>query len=334
VSPAEAFVWPAAWPLLLVGPLWWAGAVWAGRRRTARLRALVGPRLPYLAPERSPRRRALRDLLFAAALAALGLALMQPVWGIDARRVEQRGVDILVCLDVSKSMLARDLAPSRLGRAQAELRALAARTRGDRLGLCVFAGEARLFVPLTRDIQSFAELGELADPWSVERPGTDLGAALDAGLAALGGADGQGEVILLISDGEDHDGGGRRAAEAVAARGVVVHAVGFGSARGAKIAVPDADGESFLRDEDGADVVSAMDADGLRAIAAATGGSFVDAGAEPRPLVTIYEREILPRAQKVVGEDAAGGRANRFQLPLGLAVGLLLAWCAIRERKA
>lgn len=331
----SVFAWPGGWPLLVLAPAVWLALRWVDRRRALGLDARLGARAPQLAVELDPRRRALRRVLFTLALLLSLLAVMQPHWGEDRRRVDQRGVDLLVCLDVSRSMLARDLPPNRLAHAKAEIAALANRTRGDRLGLVAFAGGARLLVPLTRDTGSFLHLLDLADPFVVTRGGTDLGAALEASLGALSGATGEHEVVLLITDGEDLEDRGLRAAAACAERGVTVHCVGIGSTRGSKIAVavPGEAGERFLRDASGEEVVTVMDPAALRAIAETTGGRYVEAATTLRPLIELYEAEIVPMAAKSFGSGGRDGRANRFQLPLAAAFVLLVIELAMTDRR-
>ncbi|MHC4548755.1 MAG: VWA domain-containing protein [Planctomycetota bacterium] len=306
-----------ALPLLLLAPL--AGLVlWVlDRARARRLARAVGPRASALAADLSAGRRRRGRALFVTALLLAMLAMLQPVWGEAAREVEQRGVDILVCLDVSQSMLARDVRPSRLARAQREIRALAARAAGDRLGLVVFAGQARLAAPLTHDRDSFGDLVALADPLSVERGGTDLGAALATALEALRGQTGEHEVVLLLTDGEDLAGNGLRVARTCKERRITVHCVGFGSARGAKIPVETSEGgETFLRDRSGKEVVSTMDPAHLRRIAATTGGAFADAHARPNAVRELYEERIAPMARKTWLAEERRARENRFQWPL------------------
>lgn len=323
---------PDALPLLLLAPLLGLLLWRLDRARARRLARVVGPRAPALADLSGPRRRAQRALFATALLLAL-LAMLQPVWGETTREVEQKGVDILVCLDVSQSMLARDLAPSRLARARREIAALAERAAGDRLGLVVFAGEARLAVPLTRDRESFRELVRLADPLSVERGGTDLGAALATALEALQGQTGEHEVVVLLTDGEDHEGRGLRVARDCRQRNVTVHGVGFGSALGAKIPIAGEDGEVFLRDGSGADVVSKMDAATLRRIAEVTGGDFVDAHTGSDVLANLHERRILPMARKAFEREELRARENRFQWPLLAAFSLWILIPCLGDRK-
>jgi Ca-activated chloride channel family protein len=303
-----SFIWPEYWPLLLSAPL--LGLVfWAlGRARRRRLAKVVGPRAPVLA-DVSHRRRRLKLGMFTAALLLALLAMLQPVWGEVTRSVEQRGVNIVVGLDVSRSMLARDVEPSRLERAQREIRALAEQPEGDRLGLVLFAGEASLDVPLTRDKRSFAARVAQAGPLSVARGGTDLGAALATALDALSGSTGEHEVIVLLTDGEDLEERGLRVAEQCRERGITVHCVGLGTARGGKIPVEGA----FLKDRSGKEVVSTLDPATLTRIAEATGGDYSNS------LLDLYQDRIRPMARKSFLAEERRAKNNRFQWPLFLA---------------
>jgi len=262
------------------------------------------------------------------------VAALQPTWGEDVRRIEHRGVDILVCLDVSRSMLARDFAPSRLERAQNELAALAGRAGGDRLGLVAFAGEARLVAPLTRDPVGFMELVRKADPLSVRVGGTDLGAALRVALDALPSRSRGQEVVLLLTDGEDHEGRGERMARAFQERGVKIHCIGIGTERGGKIPIESEDGETYLRDSDGREVVSALDPTSLRRIATATGGEYVDAASVALPLVALYEDRIRSLARQGYTGEERTTPGNRFQWPLLIALLLWACELSLTDRRS
>lgn len=333
MSPRHLFAWPEALPILLLVPLAWLLLRLFDHTRAKRLERELGPRAPRLAVELSKGRRRMRLRLTLAGLLLALIAMLQPMWGEGLRKVKQRGVDILVCLDVSRSMLARDLPPSRLKRAQHEIRMLAEQVQGDRLGLVVFAGEARLTVPLTQDMHSFTDLVDLAGPLSVRRGGTDLGAALEAALEALEGRNEEDKAVLLLTDGEDLEQRGLSVAEKCKDGKITVHCVGFGSARGSKITVEGEGSEVFLRDRSGNEVVSAMDSSSLRRIAETTGGDFVDAGARALPLLKLYEKRILGKARKYF--DARGGRErkNRFQWPLLAAFMLWILELCMTDRK-
>ncbi len=328
------FGWPQGLPLLALAPLVAILLSSRARARRRRLEGLTGPRWDALRVHAHPAGPGRSRHLFSAALLFALLALLQPRWGRLSGAEETRRLDLLVCLDVSRSMLARDLRPSRLERAQAEIRALSETASQDRFGLVCFAGDARLAVPLTDDRRTYAGLVALAGPASVSRGGTDLGAALEKAMEALEGR-GDAAAVILLSDGEDLEQRGREAAARCREQGVVVHAVGLGSARGSKIAIEAAGGEAFLRGPDGAEVVSSLDAAGLRAVAEATGGLYLDAGDERQPLQALYERALRPLAASAPAAEQEREPVERYQWPL-LAAFLLwileLAWTGRSRR--
>lgn len=320
-------IWTAGLPLLVLAPLAAAALFVAERVRSARLLRVAGAREHRAL---ASARRWLRPALAAGGLLCALTALLRPAWGASAESVEQRGADVVVCLDVSRSMLAQDQAPNRLDAAKREIRELAQSARGDRLALVLFAGEARLAVPLTADLGTFAELAAQADTLSVARGGTDLGAALGAAARALRGRSGDGAAVILLTDGDDADDRGLRAAAAFRERGVAVHCVGFGTARGAKIGV---DGAAFVRDREGRDVVSTMDEASLRRIAEATGGTFTAAAETEHALASLHDGPIAALARSAYAADESRGLTPRFQLPL-LAAFLLWTlhlWLAPRS---
>jgi Ca-activated chloride channel family protein len=321
-----------ALPVILLAPVAWLVLRMVDRARAERLERLVGPRVRALTGGPDAHRRLRRTLLCGGLLLAL-VAAAQPRWGDPDDAHTQRGVDVLVCLDVSRSMLARDQAPDRLSAARREILALAERARGDRLGLVAFAGEAALAAPLTSDMESFASLLAQTGPLSVQRGGTDLGAALETALAALPTETGEHEVVLLLTDGEDIEGRGLQVAGRLAERGVAVHCVGFGSLRGSKITIERDGVESFLRDRAGSEVVSAMDPASLRRIAEVTGGDFLVAERRPQPLVELYETRVLPMARKTFEERRRRELPNRYQWALAAAFALWILELCLTDRK-
>ena len=331
---SELLASPQALPLLLLAPLLWILLRRSDAHREQRLAATLGLRVRSLAGDLAKGQRRKRRRLTVVALLLALVALLQPQWGTRKSNVEQRGVDILICLDVSRSMLARDIVPDRLRRAQREILALAERTRGDRLGLVAFAGEARLIVPLTKDVDSFCEMVDSTDSLSVRRGGTNLSAALETAIDSLGSSNGDHEVVLLITDGEDHQRLGLAAAEKCAQIGIAVHCLGLGSVRGSKITLSGELGESFLRDRSGEEVVSAMDAPSLRRIAETTGGDFVDALSLDNPLVQLYEQRILPRSRKALQSEQRRERKQHYQWPLLLAFLLWMVEFCLTDRRA
>jgi Ca-activated chloride channel family protein len=332
MSPTDLFVRSWGLPLLLLAPLLWWGLRGLEARRARRGGALVGPRAAVLMRGVRSGRRAVRHALFAAGLLLALSAALHPVFGAPSRVHAWEGVDLVLCLDVSRSMLARDVAPDRLARARQEVHALAQRAQGDRLALVVFAGEARVVAPLTRDAESVAVLADLADPTSVVRGGTDLGAALETALGLLEAGAGSAQAVVLLTDGEDLEEHGLATARRCKERGIAVHAVGLGTGLGGKIALEAGGSGAFLKDRTGAEVVTALDAASLRRITQAADGAFVDAGASPQPLVDLYEQRVLPMARSAVDRAGRLEREDRFQWPLLAAVLLWLFDLALAER--
>ena len=306
--------------------------IWRDRVRRNAVATLAGKRAKALAVELSPHRRARRRLLRTTAVAAGIFALAQPLGPEHKRDTSQHGLDIAICLDVSRSMRARDLAPDRLQAAQQQIRTLVERAAGDRFALIAFAGEARLLVPLTRDWRSLADLADACDPTSVGRGGTDLAAALASAQIALQDSDPQAAAILLLTDGEDFGNRGLAAARTLGERGLAVHTIVFGTIAGSKIAIDDGGATSFLRGPDGQEVISVPDRAALQAIADAAGGTFVSAD-HPRALLQLFERQLLPMARRAYAPQLQAQRTPLFPWLLGLALLLLALELATTSRQ-
>ena len=324
---AIAFLPPAWWPALLTLPLL-AWVVQREQRARAQRREIVlGRRERALLGE--PVHGALRTGCGWLLAALFALALLRPVWGEAPS--EPPGPDVVVCLDVSRSMLARDLAPDRLSAAQREIEALAGLAGGGRLGLVVFAGSATLAAPLSADLASVAAIGSAIDPSVASRPGTNLGAAIEVAVAALQRSRSACGSIVVLTDGEDFGGRGQQAAQQAWQSGLVVHCVGFGSASGSKIVVDSPSGETFLRDAAGREVVSAADRASLEAVATAGGGTFVAEG--PGALVDLHRTALRPRALAAAMADPTFAPAHRFQWPLLAALLVWMLRSAMQERR-
>lgn len=322
---------PGAALLLLLLPVLWFLLRRLDQRRAARLAEALGPRRGWLAADLSIRRRGWRRRLALAASSLALVAILEPSWG-HADQLEPRGRDLVLLVDVSRSMLARDAEPDRLGRARAEIRRFVAGRAGDRLALVAFAGEARVLTPLTRDRASFLDLLGRCDPLAVPRGGSDLEAAIDRGLELLDGAEGQERSLIVIGDGGDAGGQGARAAARARTAGVPVHVWGVGGPLGAKIPVEDERGadRGYLRDREGREVISRLDPVGLQALAAAGGGRYraaTEAGLEA----------LLDGETRLATGAAAGGRSgpprSRFQMLLVAAFLLLVVELALSDRR-
>lgn len=244
LRPEAAWALPLALLLLAVGR-------WSLARRRSALGALVHERqLSRFVPGFSPARAALRVTLAGLATLLLGVSLVGPVRGHSLREVVSTGVDLVVCVDTSRSMLARDVRPDRLTRARREVAGLLDVLGSDRVALLAFSGDAREIAPLTHDR---AALGQLLEGVSVvdnRLGGTSLAAALRRALDLFDGRSGSSEAIVLITDGEDLAGEGAAVAADARARGIRVFVVGVGTTDGGKIPVVGADGGEGFRSEE------------------------------------------------------------------------------------
>lgn len=314
-------------------------AAWAAWRRNRHLAILLGTAEASAIATRttlSPPRRRLRFLLLLAAVILLVVALARPYWGLRLLPFSGRGRDVMIVLDVSRSMLADDLKPSRLAHAKWLLRELIKATPGDRYGIVAFAGGAFLQCPLTSDQHSlFMYLDELT-PASIPVGGTCLERALQRALAAFAAAGGRHRAVLLVSDGDDLVGDSRATVAEFAARNLPLLVVGLGDPAGSGlIPLPSEDGKSqtLLRDRQGQLVVSRLNETTLRALATGTPGGLYLHSTVTDPGLELLKKQI---AALMPEEYATGQRqrpVERFPLPLAAAVALLLLRLVIGERR-
>jgi Ca-activated chloride channel family protein len=276
--------------------------------------------------------RIVKNALLVLSLLLLGLALARPQWGVVEEEVARnRGEDVLFVLDLSKSMLAADVTPSRLQRAKLTILDFLHRQKGGRVGLVVFAGNAFLRVPLTADYDAFEESVAEASPDDLYVPGSDLARALIAGKNAFEKGD-QRKVLVLFTDGEDLGQLGVKTAQEFAKDGIVVFTVGVGTPSGSQVLVPGPGGQPApLLDDAGQPVVSKLDEETLRAIAEATGGSY-------HRLNRVSEASVEVLRGLKTTEIAAGAKArrrgiDRYAWPLGVAILLLLAESLLTTRR-
>jgi Ca-activated chloride channel family protein len=243
--------------------------------------------LPRLVGELRPGRVFLKELLVLTAMALLLLALAGPRWGSHYEEVRQKGVDILVVVDVSPSMLVEDVTPNRLERARREIRDFLNVVQGDRVGMVAFSGGAFLQCPLTLDYAALEMYLSALDPGLIPVRGTDLGAAIDTALSAFDDRSQADRVILLITDGEDNEGKGVEAARRAVQKGVKIYVFGLGDVGGGPI--PNLEGQGGLKkDEQGNLVLSRLNEEGLRTMASLTGGRYVRSVAGDLDLDALY----------------------------------------------
>ncbi|VVS90930.1 VWA domain-containing protein [Desulfoluna spongiiphila] len=318
--------------LIWLVPVVAAMFAWGGVRRRRILTSFASGRSrSSVLPEKTAGRRRVKAGLMVLSVLFLILALAGPRYGYVWQEVERKGVDIIVALDCSKSMLAGDVKPSRLERAKREIIDLLAMLEGDRIGLVAFAGEAFLQCPLTLDYSSFNMFLEALSPDYLPVGGTDLQGALTVSMEAFKSEDATDKAVILITDGESTDGNPDEVAKKAAELGIKVFTIGVGSKEG--VPVPDASG-GFKKNRDGSILLSKLDAATLKHMAALTGGSFVRSVAGDMDLDVIYtqgirktmEARFLESSRKKVWE-------NRYQWFLGAAILCLVAYLGLGDAR-
>jgi len=325
----EGLIW--LWLVPALAGFW----VWAFRaRRGALARLAEAPVRSALAASVDWASRHRKATLVSAAAGCLILALVGPQWGFEWEQVKRRGIDLVIALDVSKSMLAQDVKPNRLKRAKLAIQELIPLLGGDRIGLVVFAGTGFVQCPLTIDYGAFTLTLDDVSTDAIPRGGTALAQAIRTGVAAFAASASESRVLVLITDGEDLEGDAAAAARDAAQAGVKIFAVGMGTPEGELIPVEDEQGSrSFLKDLEGRTVKSRLDEAALQQIALQTGGSYVRATPTAFGLDALYRERIAT----MKAQEMEGGRRKRhelrFQWPLAAALGLLCVEMLMRERR-
>ncbi len=282
----------------------------------------------------SRRARAAKSVLMLLAVTFLVLALARPQFGTRVETVTTEGQDVIVVLDVSRSMLAEDVTPNRLERARLEIMRILQRLDGDRIGLVAFAGNAFVQSPLTVDYGAAALFLNAMDTDLIPVQGTNLGEALTVALDAFEEGTGDHRVLIVVTDGEDHEGEIEGALERARDEGVQIHAVGIGSLEGVPIPEFDASGErtGFVRDASGAVVTTQLDESTLERVAQATGGRYFPA-LGPAANLDLLIDEVTGAEGRELETREVTQFDEQFQIFLGFALVLLFAEGLIPERR-
>ena len=320
------------WLLLVIPPALVLFFWWSERVKQKLLTQFVEPRLlAQLTVGISLVRRKWRYSLAILAVALLIITGARPQYGFDLEEVSQSGLDIVVAVDTSKSMLATDIAPNRLARAKLAALELMQTAKADRLGLVAFAGEAFLECPLTIDDTAFQQSVQALDVNTIPQGGTALAAAIDTTLEAFK-EKGNHRALVLFTDGEDNDEGALEAAQRAAKEGLKIFTIGIGSAEGTLVTIAGADGSTdYIRDEKGQVVKTKLNEQLLQQIATTTGGFYLPLrGADT--ISTLYERGLAPLPKSESKEKTVRRYHEQFQWPLAAAILLLLAEFFLPER--
>jgi Ca-activated chloride channel family protein len=281
------------WLLPLAGV---ALAVCGRQKKKAMERFADAELLAQLTGKDLKRRRFFKGLFLLTALALMLFALAGPRWGSHYQEVSQKGVDIMILVDVSPSMRVEDIKPDRLERARREILDFLTVVQGDRVGLVAFSGAAFVQCPLTLDYAALDMfLGQL-EPDLIPVPGTDLGAAIEMGLSSFDFKAETDKVILLITDGEDNEGKGLDAARQAAEKGVKIFVFGMGETSGGPVPAGDGKG-GFKKDKEGKLILSRLEEESLRRIASVTGGTYARSVAGDLDLDVLYFDGIKTRTE-------------------------------------
>jgi Ca-activated chloride channel family protein len=315
------------WLVPVLAAWWYAGD--AARERA--LLAFMGDAMQRkLRPPTARSRFRWQAGLVCAGLLLCLVAAARPQWGQKEEVVFKRGRDVMIVLDVSRSMLANDLHPNRLQRAKADILDLVKELRGDRAGLIAFRRRATVLCPLTTDYSYFRQALEAADPDSAPRGETDIGGAIRTALDAFESDSGAHKAIVLISDGEDLAGHGIEAARDAGTRGIPIFTVGLGSRDGSRI--PDPTDTAGYATYQSAPVVTRLDNEALHAIARETGGAYIPvetAGMSTTTLGTLYRDHLRNIAAQDLEETLERRYIERYQLFLLPGLLCLLAGAAL-----
>lgn len=287
--------------------------------------------LRQLMPLYSGSRAVLRFILLMLALAFLSFTLARPQFGSKLQEVKRKGVELVIALDVSNSMLAEDIQPSRLERAKQAISKLVDRLENDRIGLIVFAGDAYVQVPITSDYISAKLFLETVGPDMVPKQGTAIGSAIELAMNSFTPEAEKNRVILIISDGENHEDDAIATAEAAREKGIVVHTLGMGKEAG--VPIPVSPGSNvFRKDNRGQVVITKMEPRMLARIAGAGGGKYFPATASNAGFRAVLDE--INKMEKQEMETRIYSEYNeRFQFMAGAALLFLILEVFILERK-
>lgn len=290
---------------------------------------LVGAMVPGISSWRST----VKFLLLRHGFSFAVFALAGPQMGTRLEEVTAKGVDVVVALDVSNSMLAEDIRPDRMEVAKRALTELIDRMNGDRLGIVVFAGEAYTQMPITADRSAAKIFLNSISPDLVRTQGTAIGAAIEQARKSFGSDAAKGKAIIVISDGESFDDDPVEAARRAAADGIIVNTVGLGTTQGAPIPIRLAGRMvGFKKDKDGQTVIAKLDPDVLMRTAEAGKGEYVQATAGSTGIGTLVAN-LRRMDQTNLGSFVYAGHEDRYQYFLAMACALVLIGLLAGERK-
>jgi len=289
--------------------------------------------ITQLMPFVSRSRPALKFVFLVLALTSVIFAAADPQFGSKLEKVKRKGVEIIIALDVSNSMLAEDITPNRLERAKRAISKMTDQLRNDKIGLIIFAGDAYVQVPITTDYSAVKMYLETINTDIVPKQGTAIGSAIDMGIRSFDSESDLEKAMIIITDGENHQGNAISAANKAAKEGIAIHTIGMGNPKGAPIPVKKQNGQVvYQKDQEGNTVISKLNVKVLKQIAATTNGSYTLASNANTGLRELFG-EISEMKKKEIESKIYADYEHRFQYLIGLALLFLFIDILLLDRK-
>ncbi len=322
------------WGLLLI-PILIALFIRAEHRGLRRLQEFVSARLlPQLAGTVNRPRRVLRFALLLLGLSLALFSLAQPRWGYTFEDVKRKGLDLLIAVDTSRSMLSNDIQPDRLERVKLAAQDLINELQGDRVGLIAFAGRAFLQAPLTIDYEAVMESINNLDAKTIPEGGTNISSAITLATQSFGKSATGNRALIIFTDGEELSGDAVKTAKTAADAGVRIFTIGVGTPQGSLIPITGENGETaFVKDSAGQVVKSKLDEKRLREIAQTTDGFYLHLENGPRTMQQIYDEGLAKMQAAEIDVRLSRRPIERYEWPLGAALVALALSILIGERK-
>jgi len=291
--------------------------------------------LGSIAPGASAALRHFKKSMVAVSAVLALIALARPQWGFEWEETKRAGIDIMIAIDVSKSMLATDVKPNRLERSKFAVKDLVKKLSGDRIGLIAFAGSSFLQCPLTIDYNGFLLALDDLGVDTIPRGGTSISGAIREAVNVFKGPDSKYKILVIITDGDDLEGDAMKAAKEAGDQGIKIYCVGVGSPEGELIpAVNERGDRGYITDRAGQVVKSRLNEELLKNIAISTGGNYVRAAQAEFGLVLLYDKSISKLEKRDIEAKMRRHAQERYQYFLLFAVIFLLVELLVPEGKA
>ncbi len=320
------------WGLLII-PLLTIVFIWSRIARKKALRRFGNLEiLKQLMPFSSKGRPVFKFILLTLAMAFIIVGLARPQFGSKLKKVKREGVELIIALDVSNSMMAEDIQPNRLERAKRAISRLIDKLKDDKIGLIVFAGDAYTQLPITSDYNSAKLFLNSVNTQIVPRQGTAIGAAINLAAKSFSPSEQANKAIIIITDGENHEDDATNAAKDAAEKGIIVHTIGMGLPEGAPIPVLKNGQKDYLKDRDGKVVVTKLNEQMLEQISSAGKGIYVRANNAQIGLNALFD-EINKMQKEEMESRVYSEYEDQFQYFFAVGLLLILLEFIILERR-